>query len=364
MLETPPIQGHNSMWFNVLKSRYGDLSSKVMGGETEKRVSCSIWWKDILRLNISSSQDPFASCINFKVHNDFNTLFWESIWLEDSALKECFPALYQASLLKNVSVAAMGGWMGGVWRWSDFGLSATLVDMADHREEFLELKNRVEAFRDWKSEKDLAFWSGNVDRNFSVASCYAFYDRLRIPFGPPVIHAEVFDFLWKMEIPFKIKAFGWRIFHDRLPTKDLLAIRGMSFSSDDSKCIFCGYCSESSNHIFFGCLVVKNIWREIAFWVGKRVNIEDECRPNFMEWYHFFRSLKVKDRKSSSVWLATTWTIWLIRNGSCFRKEPWNVNNAVWNIKLLVWKWSFCGKITHPNYSFYEFSMNPLYYLS
>ncbi|XP_058783528.1 ribonuclease 3-like protein 3 [Vicia villosa] len=171
----------------------------------------------------------FVSCINFKVHNGFNTLFWESIWLDDSALKECFPDLYQASLLKNVLVAAMGGWMGGVWRWSDFGLSAALVDMADHREEFLELKKRVEAFRDWKSEKDLVFWSGNVDRNFSVASCYAFYDRLRIPFGPPVIHAEVFDFLWKMEIPFKIKAFGWRIFHERLPTKDLLAIR-VSFS--------------------------------------------------------------------------------------------------------------------------------------
>ncbi|XP_058725660.1 uncharacterized protein LOC131596952 [Vicia villosa] len=176
------------------------------------------------------------------------------------------------------------------------------------------------------------------------------------------IHA--FGLLWKLEVPFKIKAFGWRLFLDRLPVKDLLKTRGISIPLDDLKCLFCGNSSESSPHLFFSCLVVQNIWSEIANWVGKGDNIDVECLSNFMDWHLFFGSKKVKVRKLGVVWLATTWTIWLVRNEACFRKEAWNVNNTVWNIKHLVWRWSFCGKITHPNYSFYEFCKDPLHFLS
>lgn len=69
----------------------------------------------------------------------------------------------------------------------------------------------------------------------------------------------------------------------------------------------------------------------------------------------------MEKRKLDFVWFATLWSLWGIRNGICFRQEDWNVNNTVWNIKLLVWRWSFCGKISHPNYSFYEFCMDPFF---
>ena len=72
-----------------------------------------------------------------------------------------------------------------------------------------------------------------------------------------------------MDVPFKIKAFGWRLFHNRLPMKDLLVARGMSFPLDELKCIFCGLSVETRDHFFFGCLVVKNIWSEISLWVSK-----------------------------------------------------------------------------------------------
>ncbi|XP_058765341.1 uncharacterized protein LOC131638809 [Vicia villosa] len=360
------LQGQNSLWLRVLKSRYGDVASKVFGGGTEKIVSssCSMWWKDIVRIFSSFSHDPIASCSKFIVHKGYNTPFWESIWLEGTTLKNCFPDLFHESRLKNVSVAAMGGWVDGVWKWGDFGLPENVRDNGVRMEEVLDLKDKVTTFSGWSSGHDTVSWTGNSDLCFSVGSCYAFYENLSIPYGPPINHAEVFGILWETEVPFKIKAFGWRLFHNRLPTKDCLTARGMSFPIDALKCIFCGYSLECRNHYFFSCLVVKNIWRKIVFWVGKGVIFEEECRSNFMEWRLHFHSKKVKDRKLGVVWLATTWILWLVRNGHCFRKEAWNVNNTVWNIKLLVRKWSFFGKITHPNYTFYEFSMDPLYYLS
>ncbi|XP_058775099.1 uncharacterized protein LOC131649353 [Vicia villosa] len=140
---------------------------------------------------------------------------------------------------------------------------------------------------------------------------------------------DAFDLVWGMDVPFKIKAFGWRLFHSRLPMKDLLELRGMPLSVDDLKCIFCGVCKENRDHLFFGCLVVKNIWNEIAFWVDKGAFSVEECFSNFMDWHLFFHSKLVLDRKLDIIWFATTWCIWLVRNGACFRKEAWSVNSTL-----------------------------------
>ncbi|XP_058734162.1 uncharacterized protein LOC131605881 [Vicia villosa] len=308
--------------------------------------------------------DLIVGSFSFIIRNGYNTPLWYSKWLDDIALNEAYPDLFFASRLKNVLVAAMGGWSEEEWRWGDLGLPGSVVDDLVLRGLLLSLKSRLENFNGWSGGKDTVVWNGNSERDFSVASCYEHYEKSFISYGPLIKHAEAFDLLWDMDAPFKIKAFGWRLFHNRLPMKDLLEFRGMSLSSEDLKCIFCGISKESRDHLFFGCLVVKNIWNDIAFWVGKGVCYEEECLSNFMDWHLFFHSKLVLDRKLDIIWFATTWCLWLVRNGACFCKEDWSVNNVVWNIKLLAWRWSFCGKITQPNYSFYEFCKEPLYYLS
>ncbi|XP_058764886.1 uncharacterized protein LOC131638343 [Vicia villosa] len=167
-----------------------------------------------------------------------------------------------------------------------------------------------------------------------------------------------------MTVPFRIKAFGWRLFHDRLPTKNLLMLRGLTFSLDNINCPLCGSGLESSNHLFFGCWVSKKVWNEIAWWVAKGDPEEEESLSSFMEWHNFFHQNYVNERRSGIVWLATTWTLWILRNGVCFRKDNWSVNNTVWNIKELACRWSFHGKINYSNYSFYDFVKDPFRFLS
>ncbi|XP_058726135.1 uncharacterized protein LOC131597454 [Vicia villosa] len=240
-----------------------------------------------------------------------------------------FPDIYDISRLKFVSVAAMGGWSDGGWKWGNFGVSeGDVVDMGVE-EEFAVFKGRMEDFRGWMDGKDSVEWNAPEEAEFTVASCYNFYNNLRIPFGPSNRYDGVYELLWKLDVPFKIKAFGWRLFLNRLPVKDLLEIRGIHFPLDELKCLFCDNSLENSNHLFFSCLVVKIIWNEIARWVGKGDTVVEECLSSYFYWHNFFVSKKVKVRKLGVVWLATTWIIWLVRNGGYFRKEAWNVNNTV-----------------------------------
>lgn len=177
----------------------------------------------------------------------------------------------------------MGGWKDNVWRWGDLGLQGLVGEEPVLLAQIFSLRGRLENFEGWKVGMDYVVLMGNSDRTFSVASCYVLYERSRSFFGPPTKHADVFSLLWESSIPFKVKVFGWRLFLNRFPTKDLLAIRGMYFSVEDVKCKFFVNSVESRDHLFFCCRVVQNIWSAIAFWVGKGVSLEEGCLANFMD---------------------------------------------------------------------------------
>lgn len=184
------------------------------------------------------------------------------------SLKEEFPNLYEVSCLKEVFVAALGGFSDNRWSCNDFGVSTSTIVEFDLSDKLLYFRNCLEDFGGFSGGKDLVVWTSNSDEIFSVASFYSFYDIDLIPFGPP----NKFD-----------DVFGWRFLLDRIPTKDNLVHRGMLFPLDASKCVFCGLVGESRNHSFFGCVVVNIFWSEIALWIGKEYSRKDECLSSFMD---------------------------------------------------------------------------------
>ncbi|XP_058746298.1 uncharacterized protein LOC131619191 [Vicia villosa] len=205
--------------------------------------------------------------------------------MEGDSLRNVYPELYEVSLLKAVSIGAMGGWIDGNWLWGDLGISESLLVESGLlgkytllRDSLLHSNGPMEVLG-----KDEVMWIGGDSLDFTVASCYDFYERDLIPFGPYFKFDEAYRHFWKAEVPFKIKPFGWRLLLDRLPTKELLVFRGISIPLDKLMCTFCGYGVENRNHFFFCCRVVKDIWFEIALWVGKSVSAEGECLSNFMD---------------------------------------------------------------------------------
>lgn len=101
---------------------------------------------------------------------------------------------------------------------------------------------------------------------------------------------------------------------NRLPTKDLLNKRGVPFPLNSLNCAFCDMNLESRNHsFFFSRNVMKIIWNEVSLCIGKAINLEEECSANFREWYLFCKSKNVKEGKCEIIWLAISWSIWLVR---------------------------------------------------
>src|SRR4051812_31002205 len=101
------------------------------------------------------------------------------------------------------------------------------------------------------TDKDGADWVCNRGDGFSVASYYEEYDSYRTPFGPYDRYFEAKKLVWNSDVPFKIKAFGWRLLANRLPIKDLLVHRGIPISFDNSLCSFCKIDLENRDHSFF-----------------------------------------------------------------------------------------------------------------
>ncbi|XP_058775750.1 uncharacterized protein LOC131650024 [Vicia villosa] len=135
----------------------------------------------------------------------------------------------------------MGRWIEGKWVWGDLGLPENLLaERGLERNNLLLRESLLHSVGPKDSlVSDEVWWKGDAEAEFTVASCYDFYERCLIPFGPYGKHDEAFHFVWKADVPYNIKAFGWRLLLDRLPTKESLVRRGIPLSFENSRCTLC-----------------------------------------------------------------------------------------------------------------------------
>ena len=105
-------------------------------------------------------------------------------------------------------------------------------------------------------------WKVDASNAYTVRSAYK-----------SMIHHQLIDttvstkVLWHKDIPLKVVLFTWRLFRDRLPTKDNLHRRGV-IAADDRLCV--GGCGllESSTHLFLHCNIFGDVWHLIHRWLG------------------------------------------------------------------------------------------------
>jgi len=82
----------------------------------------------------------------------------------------------------------------------------------------------------------------------------------------------IFSPLWNKDVPLKVVLFAWRLFRERLPTKDNLLYRGV-IDQDSRMCVAdCGSV-ESSQHLFLHCHFFGSVWPFIYSWLGVSTTI-------------------------------------------------------------------------------------------
>lgn len=116
---------------------------------------------------------------------------------------------------------------------------------------------------------------------------------------------EVFDRLWKDQVPFQIKAFNQNTFLNRLASKDQLRRRGIFSSRREFCCVFCLQEEENLEHLFFICQVSKKIWKEVGMWIGVSMRLKEPFWKNFSSWWcSSFNKIKIRKGKEMVVWFT------------------------------------------------------------
>ncbi|XP_058733550.1 uncharacterized protein LOC131605180 [Vicia villosa] len=299
----------------------------------------------------------------FFVGNGYNIPFWHSFWKEEGILKLLYHVLFSVSELQDVSIAAVGGWRNGVWSWGNFGVSNEHLSVGPIATEMILLQQHISSVSPVCQGLDNVEWVQSLGGRFTVADCFRRINSFRVRSGPRDQFDAAMELVWRIEDPLKVKAFGWRCFINILSTKDHLTRKGILPSSNSSR-VFCSAVGESALHSLLFCHAAVLVWRDMGERIGLTGLRGMSFKESFFVWFNFCKHNYVTKGKEGVVWLATCWTIWLVRNDIVFRKEKWNVSDMVWRAKALVWKWASIEKIVQSNCNFYEFSRNPMYYLS
>ncbi|KAL9667266.1 hypothetical protein QQ045_001617 [Rhodiola kirilowii] len=125
---------------------------------------------------------------------------------------------------------------------------------------------------------------------------------------------------WKLEVPRKIKIFGWRSYHGALPTGISLQKRGMDINIG---CGECGYHIESYSHAFLHCWFARAVWF--------RMGIPELCElPSsvvFTDIIDYCWSYFSQKRRQTV--LVTLWMIWFKRNKRKHEDSEFSVNDLV-----------------------------------
>jgi ribonuclease HI len=110
-------------------------------------------------------------------------------------------------------------------------------------------------------QKDVLFWRGTSDGNFSVRSAYFMeLNRKQKEHGeassPPKIDHFWRD-IWQLKVTNPTKTFIWRACSNILPTKVNLARKGVV---QDDQCAICCREAESTFHVLWSCPAAKDVW--------------------------------------------------------------------------------------------------------
>jgi hypothetical protein len=176
-------------------------------------------------------------------------------------------------------------------------------------------------------------WLLDPAHGYSVKGTYQYLMSVD---EPP--ERELVDDVWLKQVPLKVLLFAWRLFRNRLPTKDNL-LRRQVLHSDNINCV--GGCGslENAEHLFLGCDFFGRVWTQVLLWLGLSYAAPVRCRDHYLQFGHMAGLPHFSHSFIQLIWLACVWTIWKERNNRIFTQKATPISILSDRVKLLSFKW-------------------------
>ncbi|XP_062010405.1 uncharacterized protein LOC133726797 [Rosa rugosa] len=147
---------------------------------------------------------------------------------------------------------------------------------------------------------------------------------------------QLWNIIWKAQVPGKVKICIWRACCDLLPTRAKLCSKGYT---GDLHCLLCAYQYEDNSHVFCKCPVAVSILTAPPF------NLGNSLLPNidFREWM-LDHALNLQQNMFEKL-MMVLWSLWKNRNDKLWNDtcQPAHVlMNSAHELSSLAWIDEFC----------------------
>ncbi|GAU47989.1 hypothetical protein TSUD_272340 [Trifolium subterraneum] len=265
-----------------------------------------------------------------KVGDGRNTLFWKDNWLDDGPVERSFSRLYALAENKLVTVADMCdlGWgpNGEGWRWRR-GLRAWEEDLVK------ECITRLSNVFMQVTEQDKWVWKLHPSSCYNVKSAYSYLTESDVH-----LNEDYNRFMRVKSLPLKVNLLMWRLFLNKLPTKDNLLRRGILDGSGILCDTLCGK-EENVDHLFFQCEHYGKIWALISGWLGFVTAFQGTLSSHSTQFCGMGGLSKSCHILLTTIWAATLFIIWKDRNSRVFKAKHATIEVLVEHIKLQSYWW-------------------------
>jgi hypothetical protein len=306
----------NAPCCELLKFWYGSFNDNFVLGQGKERLkTSSLWWHDLWSLGGEDNGGWFGSNVRSVLDDGNNISFWKEKWLGMVPLCVSYPTLFEASSQRESVVAAMGVWEHNDWSWrlswrSD--LSA-MDEVLTH--DLIPLLNQI---RSCRVIEDRRKWLVSSTCVFSANSAYVgLLNRAEMDsLGESKVIA--LKRMWKNNVPSKISSFGWRLLLEKLWTREALFRKGIITNIIERCYVLCFNLEESLDHLFLNCHFSATLWKHVLNWMDVGDFITGSMQEHFIHFGNIIKD-KVHKRCRHIIWLATTWSLWRMRNNILFQ---------------------------------------------
>ncbi|XP_057250731.1 uncharacterized protein LOC130591430 [Beta vulgaris subsp. vulgaris] len=240
------IKLKDNLWVNLVKKKYIKFQDIL----THKVSSVASWqWKKLM-----SIWPLFKKGLRWQVGNGRDISFWDDNWVFQYPIRMVVSPLPGP---ENFRVSDLMDEFGG-WDRIKIGLL-----VPSH------IVSRIcSYYLPSSSQKDSLVWGLTADGEYSVKTGSLLAQGV---FNPNFEKVE-FAWLWKLQVPPKIKMFLWKACHDGLPSKDRLEKCKVFIPQ---QCVLCCNALESISHLCFQSPFTLEVFACLQF-IRNKVIFNDE----------------------------------------------------------------------------------------